>query len=373
MNYSILELFNYFGSLLCVILSIILLTKTKGTPAFRISLSMYLIVGSLIVTLGTMINTGRILFLPHLLQIDSPLHYLFIPLGFFLVVSFFKPEFKFKPIHLLHLLPFIFNLIEQVPFYMKSTVEKRAFYKSYFQTLPSEQFQFHSTIIIILGCLYFPLQLYVFKKYKQKNDTGKSKQYSILWFRMFLAVEGVLLTIYLFEMLTENNFLPKLYEIFVITLSIFLYYIALSLMFFPELLYNTKVVPDAIPLKNKYSGSKLNDSEKQVILNKLDDFLNNSEKPYLNPEISLNEVSLFLEVSVNRLSQVINELTGMNFNDYINRYRIDEAKFILLSPQYPKLTIEAIAKMAGFNSKSAFYAAFKKHSGMTPKEFISRK
>jgi YesN/AraC family two-component response regulator len=76
-------------------------------------------------------------------------------------------------------------------------------------------------------------------------------------------------------------------------------------------------------------------------------------------------------VSANNLSQVINEKTGFNFNDYINTFRVEEAKNILTSPEYQKLTIEAIAEKAGFNSKSPFYTAFKKHAGMTPKEFAA--
>jgi AraC-like DNA-binding protein len=68
--------------------------------------------------------------------------------------------------------------------------------------------------------------------------------------------------------------------------------------------------------------------------------------------------------------QVINEKTKFNFNDYINTYRIEVAKELLISPENNKLTIDTIAEKAGFNSKSPFYIAFKKHSGMTPKSFI---
>lgn len=62
---------------------------------------------------------------------------------------------------------------------------------------------------------------------------------------------------------------------------------------------------------------------------------------------------------------------GFHFNDFVNAHRIDEAKMMLLSDSYSTITIDAIAQKLGFRSKSAFYTAFKKHTGNTPKEFIA--
>jgi AraC-like DNA-binding protein len=63
----------------------------------------------------------------------------------------------------------------------------------------------------------------------------------------------------------------------------------------------------------------------------------------------------------------------VNLTGKSNSYRIEMAKEILNSPDYNKLTIDAIAEKAGFNSKSPFYIAFKKHTGMTPKVYLSMK
>jgi YesN/AraC family two-component response regulator len=100
-------------------------------------------------------------------------------------------------------------------------------------------------------------------------------------------------------------------------------------------------------------------------------YLQSEEKPFLNPTISISDVAKLLNVNAQHLSQVINEKAKLNFSDFINSYRIKLAKEILNSPEYNKLTIDAIAEKAGFNSKSPFYIAFKKHTGMTPKAFIS--
>ena len=83
------------------------------------------------------------------------------------------------------------------------------------------------------------------------------------------------------------------------------------------------------------------------------------------------EVAKLLKVTPQQLSQVVNEKTNLNFTNYINTYRIEMAKEIILSLDFNRHTIDSVAEMAGFNSKSPFYLAFKKNVGMTPKEFIS--
>ena len=69
------------------------------------------------------------------------------------------------------------------------------------------------------------------------------------------------------------------------------------------------------------------------------------------------------------LSQIINEKLNCNFLDFINGYRIDDAKDKLLDENYEHFTILAIAYEVGFNSKSAFYTAFKKNTNSTPSQY----
>ena len=88
------------------------------------------------------------------------------------------------------------------------------------------------------------------------------------------------------------------------------------------------------------------------------------------PGYFLNRLAELLNISPHKLSQVINENLCMNFNDYLNKYRIDYAIKLLSSPEQHKFTTEAIALKAGFNSRSPFYNAFKKQTGLTPRQFI---
>ena len=96
------------------------------------------------------------------------------------------------------------------------------------------------------------------------------------------------------------------------------------------------------------------------------------DKNYLNPRLTLYECSKGINSNEKYLSNYLNKVMNMNFNTYINNLRIEEAKTLLLSEDSDRFTIEAIAKMAGFNSKSSFNAVFKKHVDMTPSEFKSK-
>jgi len=72
------------------------------------------------------------------------------------------------------------------------------------------------------------------------------------------------------------------------------------------------------------------------------------------------------------LSQVINEQLSSNFNDFINSYRVEEAKKMLMNPEMKNFTIASIAYDSGFNTLSAFNVAFKKFTGITPPQFRSK-
>ncbi|MEO0901295.1 MAG: AraC family transcriptional regulator, partial [Bacteroidota bacterium] len=98
------------------------------------------------------------------------------------------------------------------------------------------------------------------------------------------------------------------------------------------------------------------------------------EKSYFeSPSASLKDLAHQLNTNTNQLSKTINVHTGGNFNDYINQKRINEAKNRLLDKDFGHLTVEAIGNSVGFNSKSAFYTAFKKFTNTSPSAFLKEK
>ncbi|WP_282088543.1 helix-turn-helix domain-containing protein [Aquimarina algiphila] len=99
------------------------------------------------------------------------------------------------------------------------------------------------------------------------------------------------------------------------------------------------------------------------------EFLMKEAKIYRDANLGLDSISTELNISGNYLSQLVNKVTGRNFTDYVNGFRIEDAKSKLRNPEFINYTIIAIALESGFNSKSTFYSAFKKLTGISPKEY----
>ena len=130
-------------------------------------------------------------------------------------------------------------------------------------------------------------------------------------------------------------------------------------------------VPAALQLseedtnKEKYGASQLDETQKT---DHLDVLLRHfgTARPYLQQELTLRDVAKQINIPYRYVSQVVNEKLDQNFMDFVNSYRIEAAKAMLLDPEWSHLTIDGIAGEAGFNSRSAFYTAFKKVTGTTP-------
>ncbi len=119
----------------------------------------------------------------------------------------------------------------------------------------------------------------------------------------------------------------------------------------------------------KYSDKKIETEEAVLLANKLKQTMNEN-KLYNDPNLKLKDVAKSLNIVPHRLSQLLNDNLDKSFTSFINEYRINEAKRLI--KENDKLTLEAIGYECGFNSKSTFYSAFKKHSGTTPSQFKSQ-
>ena len=120
----------------------------------------------------------------------------------------------------------------------------------------------------------------------------------------------------------------------------------------------------------KYKNISLSDEENKNYLNKIISLVEN-ESLYLNPSFTLTMLSQKSSIPQHIISQVLNVKMGINFSEFINRYRIEKAKSLLVDPNFINIKIANIAYDCGFNSLSAFNAAFKKNTKQTPSEFKS--
>jgi AraC-like DNA-binding protein len=120
--------------------------------------------------------------------------------------------------------------------------------------------------------------------------------------------------------------------------------------------------------KGKYAKSGLQRSQMQELKTRLEHIMV-TEQAYLRPNLTLPLLAETVGCSVNHLSQVINAGFNMSFFDYLNNHRIEHARSLLTGVNGSGGAVLNIAFSVGFNSNSAFYAAFKKHVGMTPAQY----
>lgn len=120
--------------------------------------------------------------------------------------------------------------------------------------------------------------------------------------------------------------------------------------------------------ENKYAKSGLTQQQLHQHKQRLEHIMC-SQRAFLKPDLTLPGLAEEVGCSVNHLSQVINSGFGTSFFDYLNRHRVDHARLMLTSLDSQVNAILNIAFAVGFNSNSAFYAAFKKFVGQTPAQF----
>ena len=118
----------------------------------------------------------------------------------------------------------------------------------------------------------------------------------------------------------------------------------------------------------RYKGFRMRDDEVNELKIKLKWIMEN-KKPFLDSELSLSGLADMLLTTTHRLSFVINTTMEMNYFDFVNSYRIKEAIKLLQTTQENDSKIVAIAFDSGFNNRTSFHLAFKKITGLTPKEF----
>lgn len=120
--------------------------------------------------------------------------------------------------------------------------------------------------------------------------------------------------------------------------------------------------------QDKYKTVKLDPDRAEGIVSQLL-FLMEKENIFLDPDLTLSKLAQKLRIHYNQLSRIINERFGLSYNDFVNKYRIEEVKKKLTVSGENKSTILDIIYSTGFYSKSVFNTAFKKFTGMTPSEY----
>jgi AraC-like DNA-binding protein len=356
-------------------LSIFLFTRTQGKRISNVLLGLFFLFICLNLLDLFFLQLGIYAHFPPLAGWGSCLPLVFGPFIFLYTRSVIYKEFRITWKDLLHFLPGVLLLVGTEYFYLSQPVAIQMQLLSNFQ-----QHHFPKTVVLVSSLIFLQFLGYaavslrlVFLYKKASGQYFSNEQHTdIGWlYTTLIFFIGVIL-ISGFNGIFAQTSGAKYYFIFfnLIVLVMLVYILRLLFhalhrpFFFP---LSEEQVSASRPLaKTIRPGPENAEADKilQLVLTHM-----HSQKPYLEPELTLDQLAIQLSLKPRTLSQVINKLKGQNFFDFINHYRIEEASRLLTHPMDPKITVLEVLYQVGFNSKSSFNTLFKKYTGLTPSEF----
>ncbi|MCE5251614.1 helix-turn-helix transcriptional regulator [bacterium] len=355
------------GAVQGIFLALLLLKKQDNKTA-NTFLAFLMIAYSAFIAEASFTATDLSIQFPHLLGLAQGVVFLFGPLHYLYTRSLIYTGFKFTKKQLLHFLPFaIFYLSLLFPFYLRSGEYKITFVNNVMMYGQSPLLMFFSWAKIIQGIVYLIITLVLLKNYSRKIKECFSSIEKInlnwLWYITVMTTFLWILILFL-NFLDFVGLIPSFGGAIPFFVAILIYIMGYLGLRQPEIFSG---ISDGKEMK-KYERSGLTQEKAQTILKKLIHLME-TEKPYTDNNLKLSQLAKMLTITPNYLSQVLNDTLQQNFFDFVNRYRIEESKKLILDSSQQQFTLLSIAYEVGFNSKSAFYTAFKKHTNMTPSQF----
>lgn len=413
------------GAFQSFIFSLLLLTKKEKKNADKFLAGFFFIVA---IYLANVFSKGFGLWkkFPEIILLITLVKVTYGPLLYFYVKSLIGQTISRKQI-LLNLIPIVSTYLIILPFMFYSRAEKIQYFSDRFINLPVYM-SIGALVEYVIAPCYFIAILVILRKYKQylKNNHSSIDGINLNWIR------GLLIGVISIWMLETINAFALNYTRFNIDYGIALsIYIKAVLMVFIVLIgfygikqgkvfsNNNKPVEDRIKeedlqalvahLRNEkpennvrihdiamnlnipihvlshVSNVKVKREEEFEVREKpkliaddvadrhlktLQEYMHN-KKAYLNSELLIQDIAVKLDIPSHHISYVINTKLNQNFYDFVNQYRIEEAKQRLCDPAHEKITIIGIAFDCGFNSKATFNRLFKKYTGLTPSQYKS--
>lgn len=326
---------------------------------------------------------------PSLLHVLAPIDLLYGPLIYLYVLQLTRPA-KAEAVtrNLWHFLPALIGFFLLLPFFLMDGAEKSALTEALRKGAALENDSAHMMLVelgvtlFMLGTivqlgLYFLVIIKRLIRHSQsiKNEFSDIDKINLVWLRNLLLGLSCIYLLYLgdqfFPDLMGMNILGDLITVVAVIIIYTMGYLGLRQpAIFTQAIesQHTNKKTGGRQSAEKYDRSGLDKETSLVFVGELAKHMEAS-KPYLDGDLVLPQLAQQLGISSNYLSQVINEQLSVNFYDFINGYRVENAKRLMKEPGKKNTNILNIALDSGFNSKSAFYMAFKKATAMTPTEY----
>ncbi len=374
MNLEIAKNIFNFLMIAGIILGLFFITTTRLSKRGKHKSVRYLLFVILFLTLNNLqiviIDSGLFYFNSFVRNLLIPWYLLILPCFHTFLRCYLKIEekiFSFVPITLFLFLTEIAIRIGMVPLY---------FHKN--QSYVVARYSQIEEIINALFTLFIYAKAFLLL-FRYSNLYQDILSYdNIKWLKIFMALGALVLLLWLTAIASNISKVldPQIYIYYPMRLScsIILYWIGYQGFFNYNIL--TQRIELRKDLANEENDKKkvpktenlleIDAKENQYLIIK--NHIENNNR-YLDVSFSLDILASEIKMSTTKVSNSINNHSEYNFSDYINQLRIEKAKTILVDTKYEDYNIEAIGFECGFNSKSTFYAAFKKFANTTPMEF----
>lgn len=346
---------------------------------------------------GGAFYTDFFLRFPHLTRLGLLPSVCISPLAYLYVRTVLEQEYRFKKYDFLLFIPIVVYAATFIPYYLLPASEKLVFIRRILAdrnliTLEPEGllplgwgWMFRAGYSFILAILQLKLLL-DYRKKILKNPQGLLHNKKIFdWLTYFSALVFSMFLILLLEVVLHISRFFELFRLVSLTLCGFIVFVAIYLFSRPQILYGLTGYLQPKPGENatdsntdaEEAGQSVQQRPTTLTLeqakryrNQLEEFFDR-EKPFLKAGYKVKQLSDDLDIPFYQLSAFINQEYGINFNELINRYRVKYLeKLVQNNPEYSQYTLEALGKLAGFNSRSTFIAAVKKNTGKTPQEYF---
>ena len=364
-----------------IFLTVTLLLRAENQRQANRFLALYILTVTLTIVDEFILYSELELAYPAIAFLLWPIAFLMGPCLWWYLRSLLQHEFEFGRNQYPHLLPSLLSVGAMLPFYLLPAAIKHpqllptAVEADYTWQINGVELVFYA--MMLQTGIYTLLFLRYIWNYRQQRRHTFSTEARILfnWLTVLCAQFSACWILFLLS----NVFAP-LYALFwtlmALSMAILMFIVAYFAMRRPMLfeeddialpqptIVTTSIVEAA--KQKKYYASSLSREQATHIQQRLLHLME-TERPYLAGKLTLPQLAKQLGVSSNHLSQVINEQLTSNFFDFVNGYRVEDAKRLLLT--HLNRTVLEIALDAGFNSKSAFYKSFRQHTKMTPSQF----
>ncbi len=304
------------------------------------------------------------------------------PVLFFYTKSLLDKSFSFKKVDFIHFVPAIIYFLYSIIIFITDKIIFQEYY--FYRDGRDKDLATWYQITGFISLVFYSIKsLNTYRKYKSITFDVVSFADTILfkWIQRFLvALMALLIIRVLFFVLNPEwaQFGNKFW--YYLCFCVLFYYISLSgyvnsiqtIIPFQSNLNFNKEIQDSNNSSSEINASTLLDSRELEEGKIKIEMLMSVQKAFQNPTLTLADVSESLTIAPKKISQIINQGFKMNFNDFVNYYRTEEVIKTLQSGKHNIHTLLAIAYDCGFNSKSTFNRSFKKQTGFTPKEYLTK-